>query len=78
MSRLRTMTVKLPPSLSAKIARLAKKIGASQSEVVREALQAYSGEEQPSFADVAADYCGAAKGPGDLASNRRHLEDFGK
>jgi predicted transcriptional regulator len=78
MGRLKTMTIKLPATLSTKVARLAKKRRASQSEIVREAIEAFTGDEQPSFSESAAQYCGAAKGPGDLSTNPRHFQDFGK
>jgi hypothetical protein len=76
--RLKTMTIKVPALLSTKVARLAKKRGTSQSEIVRQALQAYAGDELPSFSESAADFCGVAKGPGDLSTNPRYFEDFGK
>lgn len=78
MPRLKTLTVKLPATLSTKVARLARKRGATQSEIVRDALQAYAGKERPSFSDSAADCCGKARGPADLSTNPRHLEDFGQ
>jgi predicted transcriptional regulator len=78
MPRLKTITIKLPPSLNAKVTRLARRRGASQSEIVREALQAYSGGERPSFSESAAEFLGAAKGPVDLSVNPGHLEDFGQ
>jgi predicted transcriptional regulator len=78
MGRLKTLTVKVPASLSAKIARLAKQRAWSQSEVVREALESYAGGERASFSDAAAEFCGAAKGPGDLSTNPRYFEKFGK
>jgi predicted transcriptional regulator len=78
MPRLKTMTIKLPPSLSAKVARLARKRGASQSEIVREALEAYAGHERPSFSESAAAFRGVANGPGALSTNPAYLEEFGK
>jgi predicted transcriptional regulator len=78
MARLKTMTIKLPPNLGTKVARLAKKRGATRSEIVREAIEAFAEDERPSFSESAAQYRGAAIGPGDLSTNRRYLEDFGK
>lgn len=77
MSRLKSMSIKVPSSLSTKVARLAKRHGTTQSEIVREALESYSGNEKVSFSDVAAEFCGKAEGPGDLSTNRRYLADFG-
>ncbi|MFL5321593.1 MAG: CopG family transcriptional regulator [Myxococcaceae bacterium] len=78
MPRLKTMTIKLPLTLSAKVARLARKQRTSQSEIVREALAAYRGNERPSFTEAAAQFCGAARGPGDLTTNPRYFDDYGK
>ncbi|MGQ0504617.1 MAG: CopG family transcriptional regulator [Myxococcaceae bacterium] len=78
MSRLKTLTVKVPKSLSARVARLAKSKGATQSEVIREALEAYTQSEHPSFTASAAEFCGAAEGPGDLSTNPRYMEGFGE
>lgn len=78
MSRLKTMTIKVPATLSAKVARLAKKQGASRSEIVRDAIQTYAGDERASFSEAAAGFCGVARGPGDLSSNPRYLADLGK
>lgn len=45
---------------------------------MREALQAYAGNARGSFAEAASAFCGIAKGPGDLSTNPRYLDDFGK
>ncbi|MGQ0506881.1 MAG: CopG family transcriptional regulator [Myxococcaceae bacterium] len=78
MSRLKTLTVKVPKSLSSRVARLAKSKGATQSEIIREALEAYTQSEHASFATSAAEFCGVAEGPGDLSTNPRYMEGFGK
>jgi metal-responsive CopG/Arc/MetJ family transcriptional regulator len=78
MARLKTITIKVPASLSTKVARLAKKSGVTRSEVIRDALEAYTGDVRPSFTESAGEFCGVAKGPGDLSTNPRHLKDFGK
>lgn len=78
MARSKTMTIKLPAALSAKVGRLAKKRRATQSEIVREALAAYEPEDTASFVDAAAEFIGMAEGPGDLSTNPRHLRGYGK
>lgn len=78
MARLKTMTIKVPPALSAKVARIAKKRGSTRSEVVREALLAYEGDDRPSFAEAASPFLGVAHGPGDLSTNPRYMKDYGK
>ena len=77
MARLKTVTFKMSPALSAKVARLAKKRKTTQSDVIREALTAYAGEEAPSFSEAASAFRGAAKGPGDLSTTKRYLNRFG-
>ena len=78
MARLKTMTIKVPAPLSAKVARLARRRGTTQSEIVREALRTYAERERPSFSESAAEFCGVAKGPGDLSTNPAWLDDFGR
>jgi predicted transcriptional regulator len=78
MSKLQTLTVKVPSALSAKIARLARKRGTSKSVVIREALEKASAAEHPSFTEAAARYVGAASGPGDLSTNPKYMRDYGK
>jgi predicted transcriptional regulator len=78
MSRLKTLTVKLPSSLSAKVARLAKRRRATKSDIVREALEKLAGRETPSFSEAAAEFIGAAQGPGDLSTNPKYMRDYGR
>jgi predicted transcriptional regulator len=78
MARLKVLTVKVSATLSAKIARLARKRGVTQSEVVREALERLSGLERLTFGEAAAEFIGAARGPGDLTTNPRYMDDYGK
>lgn len=76
---MKSMTIKLPASLSARVARLAKKRRVSRSTVVREALEALPDEPEDTFVDRFAHLIGKAKGlPRDLSSDRRHLEGFGE
>ena len=58
MPRMKTLTVKLPATLSARVARLAKTKRATQSEIVRDALERYTGNERPSFTEAAAEFGG--------------------
>jgi hypothetical protein len=61
--------------------RMRKVTGRSESALVRRGLQLVAAEEQSRRS--ALDLAGASvgrfdAGPGDLAANRRHLEDFGR
>jgi predicted transcriptional regulator len=76
--KLQTLTVKVPATLSAKIARLAKKRRTTRSVVIRDALEHASEGERPSFTEAAAKHIGVASGPGDLSTNPRYLSGFGK
>ncbi len=82
--KLRSM--KLPKALDAKLTRYAAATGASASAVMREALADYlakapaeTGHTRPStVGELAADLAGSAEGPGDLSTNRKYLEGFGR
>ncbi len=76
---LKTLSIKVPLALSARVARLARTRKATVSAVVREALERYAPVEQPSFGAAARKWIGSVDaGPGDLATNPRHLRGFGR
>jgi Arc/MetJ-type ribon-helix-helix transcriptional regulator len=79
---MRTITVKLPAGLAARLRARVKRRGIVLSEVVRQALEEYlqgEGEAAPgSCLERAADLAGSLAGPSDLASNRRHLRGYGQ
>jgi hypothetical protein len=78
MSNTRVLTVKLPRELSAKVARAARKRGASRSQIVREAIQSMR-EEGPTVGDLAGDLRGVVRGrPPDLSSNPKHMKGYGR
>jgi hypothetical protein len=79
---MKTVSLKLPDDLHAKLAQMSRKRSAAKSEVIRAALEAYfasagcSGE--PSCADLASDLIGTVAGPKDLASHPKHLRGYGR
>ena len=76
---MKTVTVKLPDSLAAWLARRARELGRPQSEIVREALErASGGNSGASCHDAFADVCGIVDGPTDLSTNPKHLAGFGE
>jgi predicted DNA-binding protein len=76
---LKTLSIKVPAALSARVSKLAKARRSTVSAVVREALEQYAPREGVSFADAARAYIGSVDGgPGDLATNPRHLRGFGE
>lgn len=82
VSIVKTVTIKLPSTLDAKIAEIAARRGArSKSAVIREALDRFVATEQEaqpgSLLEALEDFAGICDGPGDLSTNPKYLEDFG-
>ena len=83
---MKTITIKLPEDLDARLAKRAKRLGVSKSEVAREALKrnleegnSHSVEEEPSAYDVMKKGMGCVdSGVNDLATNPTYMEGFGK
>ena len=76
---MKTISLKLPAALSVKLERAAKQRGQSKSEVVRVALEHFLKGERPlSALDLAGDLVGCGVGPGDLSTNPKYMEGFGK
>ena len=79
---MRTMSLKLPDALHARIADLARRRGLSKSQVIRDAVEAALGNGRrakgPSALELAGRLCGCLAGPGDLSHNKKHMEDFGR
>lgn len=77
--RTKTLSIKVSPAISERVARLARERSTTVSAVVRDALERYDAPNQGSFAEAAKKYLGVVKGgPGDLATNPKHLEGFGR
>ncbi len=79
----KTISLKLPVGLHLKLERAAKQRKQSKSDVVRTALEQYlngaPGTQKPMSAlALAGDLVGCAEGPGDLSTNPRYLEGYGK
>lgn len=78
-TRLKTLSIKVPASLSARVLKLAKSRKSTVSQVVREAIELYAPKQGVSFADAAHEYIGSLDGgPGDLSTNPRHMKGFGR
>lgn len=80
---MKTLTVKLPEALDAKLATAAETRGESKSSVVREAIASYVGAEQStsldlSCYDLSRDLAGSFDGPEDLSHNQAHLKGYGR
>ena len=80
------LTCKLPHALDGRLADLAKRRGVPKSVLVREAIEAKIAEEAASprrrpanLLEALGDSVGSiASGKRDLASNKKHLRDFGR
>jgi Arc/MetJ-type ribon-helix-helix transcriptional regulator len=82
---MRTITVKIPETLVARLAALVRRRATSQSAVVRRALEAHleqsaaPGGGEGSCLDLARDLAGSLRGgPRDLSSHKRHLKGYGR
>ncbi len=77
-----TVSLKLPEGLHKRLVALARKLGKSKSEVVREALEAFldrSGSAaRGSCLDRAGELTGCLEGPKDLSHSPRHMKDYGR
>jgi predicted transcriptional regulator len=77
------ITIKVSSQLDRRLSRAARAQHLSKSELVRRALLRYleNGEQKDfvSAADLAGDLIGCLDaGPGDLATNPKHMEGFGR
>jgi len=76
------LTLKIPAHLAAELEAFTRSRGASKSAVVREAITEYLAREpvssRGSCLDLARDLVGIVEGPRDLATNPRHLKDYGR
>jgi Arc/MetJ-type ribon-helix-helix transcriptional regulator len=82
MEAMRTITVKLPSGLAARLDARVKRRGIALSDVVRQALERHlddADEGHPgSCLELAADLAGSLRGRADLASNPKHLRGYGR
>lgn len=77
---MKTLSLKVPDALHSRLKAAAKRRSTNKSSLVREALEAYLGNEQRagSFLDLTKDLLGTLKGPSDLSSNKKHMEGYGR
>jgi Arc/MetJ-type ribon-helix-helix transcriptional regulator len=79
---MKTVSLKLPEDLDARLESTARRRSWSKSEVVRRALTRFLPSDErsagPSFADKAASLVGCVEGPEDLSSNPQRLRGYGR
>ena len=78
----RTISVKIPRPLAARLSAAVRRRKTSQSAIVREALeghlQAHPLAPAGSFLELAQDIIGSVAGPADLSSNRGRRRGYGR
>lgn len=80
---MKAITLKLPDTLDHRLTDFARQQKAgSKSAVVRQAIEHYLNASpksaEPSGAVMAARWLGLLKGPADLSTHPKHLDDFGR
>jgi hypothetical protein len=79
---MKTLCLKIPEAVDARLAATARKTGQSKSAVVRAILDEYLSQGKPaaevSCLDLAGDLVGCVEGPGDLSTNPRYMRGFGR
>ena len=77
---MKTISLKLPDEIDAKLTATAKRAGKTRSQITREALDAFlegtSRKTRISCLDLVKDLVGSVKGPGELASNIKYLSGY--
>lgn len=78
----KTISVKIPRPLAARLSAAVHRRKATQSLIVREALEAHlrtgASSDIGSFLELARDIVGSVVGPVDLSTSRRHLHRYGR
>jgi hypothetical protein len=77
MGNTRAVSLKLPPSLDARLTTLARLRRTSRSAVLRDALEAFDASTR-SVTEASGDLVGCVSGPVDLSSSRRHMAGYGR
>jgi len=75
---MRTVSFKLPEDLDDALNELARTRRSSRSALVREALESFAKGKRRSVTALAGDLVGSVDGPSDLATNRKHMSEYGK
>jgi hypothetical protein len=79
---MKTLSVKIPSRLDAALNRLAAERHQTKSSLAREAIEAAierkSEAGSRSCAALSVDLAGCFEGPGDLSTNKRHMQGYGR
>jgi predicted transcriptional regulator len=78
----KTLTVKVPEVLDARLSALARRRRVKRSAIVRRALARYLSQgdagDAGSFLELAGDLAGCVSGPRDLSVGERHMRGYGR
>ncbi len=78
---MKSICLKIPEELDARLAAELEGRGVNRSELIREALESYlarpKGAPAASFAALARDLAGCVEGPEDLSCAPEHLDGYG-
>ena len=78
---MKTLSLRLPDTLHARLAAVARQRKTTKAAIVRDALNAFvnggSRIAKGSAYELAEDLIGSLSGPRDLSSNPRHMEGYG-
>ena len=77
---MKTISLQISRTLDAQMKRLARKSGQKKEDLIKEALEMYSGEKanHPSCLELAVDLAGCVEASSDLSSNKNHLNGYGE
>ena len=79
---MKTLSLKLPDEIDARISAIAKRQRSNKSKVVRNALDAYLAQETTSLKgsvlELAGDLVGSLEGPADLSHHDEHMRGSGE
>ena len=77
---MRNGSLKLPDEVDDALEAMARFEGSTKSALIREALSKMTAakRKRPSILDLAGDLVGSLEGPGDLSTNPKYLDDFGR
>ena len=79
---MKTISLKVPEAMDARLAAIAKQNGKTKSDVAREALQAFfenGHKNRPVSAyDLSKDLIGKFHGPRDLSTNKKYMRGYGR
>jgi len=79
---MKTLSVKLPDGLDARLTAMARRRKTTKSTVVRKALEQSLQDNRTvkrgSALDLVRDLVGCVSGPGDLSVNKTHMKNYGR